>query len=285
LKRTTSEAKPELPPLYRVGEGAVEDYDDATPEVFIPSPLEGLNEMILGAVSAELVIVAGKPGDGKTAFVMQWLLETAQNGNPSAIMSLEMGRRTLRNRLVSGVTGIPMRTLRTKEWPSEKHKQAAKEAGAWLNELPLFVDDRSGLAPDAVYSTIVSWKQRGVTLGVVDYVQNIGGENDSRVVQVGDAVKAVKNAAKDADLPIIAVSSLNRSNTDNRAPRLSDLRDSGELEFVGDTIIMFHYPDGPDDKDQPTRQVDMHVLKNKNGPCGIASALFKQAGTTFSEVK
>jgi replicative DNA helicase len=181
-----------------------------------------------------------------------------------------------------------MKMLRTKAWASPKHKQHALDAAEWLNELPLFVDDRSGLNPDQVYETIVSWKQRGITVGVVDYIQLLSGDNESRVVQVGEAVKAVKNAAKDADIPIIGVASLNRGTPSGegkvpKEPRLSDLRDSGELEFVGDTIIMLHYPE--DDKQEPIRIVDFHVLKNKNGPCGIASGLFNQAATRFEEAK
>jgi replicative DNA helicase len=291
LKPTPNNWKPggkikpaDLPPLTRLGEGAAEDYEAGIPEKFVPSGFTPLDEYILGAISAELVLVGGKPGDGKTAFCTQWAIENAQAGGVSAIMSLEMGRRALRNRLVSQVSGVPMKMLRTKEWASEKHKKLALDAAEWLNELPLYVDDRSGLNPDQVYETIVSWKARGVTLGVVDYIQLLSGDNDSRVVQVGDAVKAVKNAAKDADIPIVGVASLNRGEAgSDRPPRLRDLRDSGELEFVGDTIIMLHYPE--DDKQEPIRIVDFHVLKNKNGPCGIASGLFNQAATRFEEAK
>jgi replicative DNA helicase len=104
--KPTRNNKPELPPLLRLGEGAREEYESGDAEVFIPSGFAPLDDLILGAVSAELVLLGGRPGDGKTAFAIQWLLGNAQNGNASAIMSLEMGRRALRNRLVSQVSGV-----------------------------------------------------------------------------------------------------------------------------------------------------------------------------------
>jgi replicative DNA helicase len=271
------------PPLELLGSGAVEDYSDGPPEVFVPSGVQAIDSMILGAVSGELLLIAGKPGDGKTSLAMQWAVTAAQNGTPSAIQSLEMGRRALRHRLIAGLTGIPMQILRTREWPSAKHKQKALEAAEYLASIPLYVDDRSGLDADAVYESIMGWKARGIGLGMVDYIQRMGGENESRVQQVGDAVRAIKNAAKDADLPLIAISSLNRTGGGSDKPRLSHLRDSGDIEFEADTIMMFHYPE--DDENDDVRLCDIHILKQRNGPTGVASVRFNKAATRFEDLK
>lgn len=276
--------KPNKPlPLVRLGEGALADFTAEGPEVFIPSGIAALDDLILGAVAGELLIVAGAPSQGKTALGMQWAIRTAAEGEPAAVLSMEMGRRALRNRMVASLTGIPIKMLRTRAWAGDKQRKLAMEAADYLNKLPLYVDDRSGLNGGQVYDTLVSWKKQGIKLAVVDYLQQMTGGNESRVTQVGDAVRSVKAGAKDADLPTILISSLNRSvnGRSDSKPRLSDLRDSGDIEFVADTILMFHYPE--DDLLEDVRQADVYVMKQRNGPTGVASVLFNKPATKFEE--
>lgn len=270
---------PEPLPLFRLGEGAVEDFEVGPPEKFVPSGIDSLDALILGAVAGEMLMIAGAPGQGKTSLAMQWAVTAAQNGIPSAIQSLEMGRRALRNRLISSMTGIQMSMLRTREWAGKKQKDMALQAAEYLNSIPLFVDDRSGLDGDQVYKSIMGWKEQGIGLGVVDYIQRMGGVSDSRVQQVGEAVRALKNGAKDADMPLIVLSSLNRMGSNGDKPKMSHLRDSGDLEFETDTLLMFEYPE--DDLMDEIRVVNIHVMKQRNGPTGIAEALFNKPATRF----
>lgn len=278
----TPKTKTDGPPaLDLLGAGAAEDYTRSDPEVYTPSLLEPLDDLILGAVAGELTLIAGAPGQGKTALAMQWASNAAQDATASAVLSMEMGRRALRNRLIAGLTGIDMKVLRTRQWASPKQQKLAIQAGEFLASIPLYVDDRTGLDGDKVYRTILAWKAAGIGLGIIDYIQQMGGSNDSRVTQVGDAVRAIKAGAKDADMPIIALSAINRNaaNSDNRPPKLSDLRDSGDLEFVADTILMFHYPE--DDLIENVRVCDIHVMKQRNGPTGVASVRFNKPATKF----
>lgn len=278
--KTPTEADP-LPPLALLGEGANEDFNSGVPEVYVPSGIKSLDDLILGAVAGECLLIAGAPGQGKTSLAVQWAERAAGEGIKSAILSLEMGRRALRNRLISSMTGIDMKVLRTREWASPKQRENAILAAEYLAGIPLYIDDRSGLDATKVYDTILAWKARGIGLGVIDYLQLMAGANESRVTQVGDAVRAIKSAAKDADLPIILLSALNRNanSREDKRPRVSDLRDSGDIEFVGDTILMFHYPD--DDLMEDIRVCDVHVVKQRNGPTGIASMLFNKPATKF----
>lgn len=269
--------------LELLGAGAEEDLGSATPEVYVPSGIQTLDDIILGSVAGELLLIAGDPGQGKTALAMQWAMTNAQNGNPSAIISLEMGRRALRNRLIAGLTGVPMRVLRTRQWENEKQRGQALQAAEYLNSLPLYVDDREMTNAETVYDAIYGWKEYGITLGVLDYIQQMSGANESRVTQVGDAVRAIKNAAKDTDLPMIALSSLNRGGGGGGTPKKAWLRDSGDLEFVADTILMFHYPE--DDEHDDVRVCDIHVLKQRNGPTGVASAKFFKSATRFESMR
>jgi replicative DNA helicase len=103
------------------------------------------------------------------------------------------------------------------------------------------------------------------------------------VVQVGDAVRAVKSAAMAADLPVVLLSSLNRSSNLGGTPRTNWLRDSGDIEFVADTILMLHYPD--DDLYEDRRHCDIHCVKQRNGPTGVAAATFDKKSTRFLEPK
>lgn len=271
--------------LELLGDGAAEDFNTGTPEVYVPSGIKAIDSLILGAVAGELTLIAGDAGQGKTSLAMQWALTNAQAGGPSAILSLEMSRRALRNRLISGLTGVPMQVLRTRQWESSVQKSNALKAAEYLASIPLYVDDRERTDSESVYEAITAWKSQGITLGVLDYIQQMAGANESRVVQVGDAVRAVKAAAKDSDLPMLALSSLNRSaaNSGNAKPKKSWLRDSGDLEFVADTILMFHYP-SEEDEYEDDRMCDVHVLKQRNGPTGVASVRFLKSATRFEDI-
>lgn len=279
MKTPTKVIKP--PPLVLLGEGAVADFEHGKPERFIPSGLKSLDSMILGAIHGEMTLIAGNPGQGKTSLAMQWAVGTAVNGIQTGVISLEMGRSALRNRLISGMTGLPMQMLRTREWAGPKQKALAVQAAEYLAQLPLYVDDRSGLNAQQVYDTITSWGKQGIGLVVLDYIQRMGGEGESRVQQVGDAARAIKNAAKDADLPVIALSSLNRTGNSSEKPKMSHMRDSGDLEFEGDTILMLHYPE--DDLYEDFRQAEIHVMKQRNGPTGISEAVFNKPATRFED--
>ena len=273
----------QLPPLVKLAEGGGADFRSGKPERYVPTGLAPLDDLILGCVASEMILIAGAPGQGKTSLATQILLTAAQNGHPAALLSLEMGRLAVRNRLVSSLTGIDMQILRTRKWGSKKQQSQAVEAADFLASIPLYVDDRAGLGPEAVKETIVGWGQQGIEIGAVDYIQQMGGTGDNRVTQVGAAARACKDGAKAADIPIIAISSLNRSASqrEDKKPRLSDLRDSGELEYVADTVLMFHYPE--DDLMADVRVCDIYALKQRNGPTGIASCMFDKPRTQFRE--
>jgi replicative DNA helicase len=272
-----------VPDLVLLGEGGAEDVVNGPPEEFVPSGLASLDNLILGAVAGEVLLIAGDAGRGKTSLAMQWAIGATEAGVPAAVLSLEMGKRALRNRLISGLTGIEMQVLRTKKWVSPKQKQLAAEAAEYLASLPLYADDRGGLDGQKVYDTIVTWKEQGIKLVVVDYLQQMTGDNESRVTQVGDAIRKVKEAAKATDIPIILLSSLNRQGSQSTGtPKRSWLRDSGDIEFVSDTILMLHYPE--EDENEDIRICDIHCVKQRNGPTGVASVRFNKRATRFEPI-
>lgn len=278
--------KTKAPVMHRFGGAMLDFLANPEPEQFRPSGIKGLDALILGAVPGEMIVIGGDAGDGKTTLAVQWLLSTAQEGTGAGMFSLEMTRRAVEQRLIAGLTGVPLHVLRTKTW-TEEQLGLVQQAAEFLHTLPLYSDDRSGLSADTIYDTLSYWKGQGIGLAVVDYLQNIQGTSENRVNDVGSSTAKIKAAAKDLDMPVILLSSLNRASgvRENKKPRKQDLRDSGAIEFVADTILMFYYPNGQEDKQEPSREAEIHVLKNRMGAAGIVPVWFHQAEARFEDRK
>ncbi len=270
--------------LRKLGRGAAQRYAERASRVWVPSGLKPLDKIIVGAVGGEVTLIASPPSYGKTALAMQWITTAAQNGLDAAILSMEMPEDGLLNRLVGGLTGIDSEVLLTGKWKDAAQLKLAQQAADYLDSIPMFIDDRGNVDGGKAYEAIRSWKAAGIGVGVIDYLQLMSGMGENRVTQVGDAIRAIKAGAKETGLPIIVVSSTNRSasNRESSKPRMSDLRDSGDIEFAADTIIMMHYPN--EDENDNLRLCDLYVLKHRNGPTGIASVKFNKPATRFEEM-
>lgn len=254
------------------------------PPGFIPTGIGPLDELIVGATDGELLIVAGAPSQGKTALAMQ-IAETAAIGGVNVGMfSLEMGPAALSMRMIAAHSGVSITKLRmrAKVPLSAKDQDAVEAAAKFIGTLPIGVDSRSGLTGTQVYETVADWKKSGVGLILLDYIQLMEGDSESREEAIGSNTRQLKNAARDFALPFIALSQVNRAagQREDSVPRMSDLRGSGQIEQVGDTILMFHYPN-IEDKLEMIRAVDIHAVKQRQGPVGFASLYFNKPLTRF----
>lgn len=272
-----------IPKPVLLGEVAWE-VATTNPPGYIPTGIKPLDDLIVGATDGELLIIAGSPSQGKTALAMQ-ICETAAEGDVNVgIFSLEMSPAALSQRLLAARSGVSVNKLRRRaDFPLNPAEQAAVEAAAKeIAQLKIAIDPRSGLNGDQVYETVKQWKDMGVGLVMLDYIQLMEGDNENRQEAVGKNVRQLKNAARDFTLPFIALSQVSRAvNTrDDKKPRMSDLRDSGQIEQVGDTILMFHYPNA-EDQLEPIRAVDVHAVKQRQGPVGYASLYFDKPSTRF----
>lgn len=274
----------EIPEPIPLGDVAWEVATSA-PAKFVPTGIPPLDDLIVGVTSSELMIIAGSPSQGKTALGMQIVENTASMGTPCGVFSLEMGTAALSLRMVAAHSGVSILRLRRRGIePLTKEEQGRVEKAAkYLQSLPIAVDTRSGLTGEQVYDTVRYWKTLGVGMVLLDYLQLMEGDNENRQEAVGKNVRMLKNAARDFDLPFIALSQVSRASgmREDKRPRMSDLRDSGQIEQVGDTILMFHYP--ADDSDQPIREVDVHAVKQRQGPVGHAALYFRKEQTRFVE--
>ncbi len=242
-----------------------------------PWALESLNRAMGGIDGSRLYIVAARPGCGKTALSQQTAVTAARAGFGVGVCSLEIdaseiGRRWISHFGQANISGISR--------GYERFFDDAFKAGQKLSELPLFVDDDS-YSLDAVCSRITRWRREGkIQLAIVDHIGLVEYSDKSRNRNdgLGEVSRRLKKLAKQLDMPIVALSQMNRgAEKDGRRPVLSDLRDSGNIEQDCDAAIFLHKTQNDD--------VEIGVLKNRMGEIGWRSEIFEFDGKvqTFRE--
>jgi replicative DNA helicase len=254
----------------------------------VPSGYEDLDRMTAGLQSSDLIIIAGRPSMGKTALAMNIVQNAAIfNKIPVAVFSLEMSKEQLGMRMLCSVSRVDSQSLRTgfikdPDWP-----KLARATGI-LSEAPIFIDDTPALSVLEMRAKSRRLKaEHKVGLVVVDYLQLMRGRSgaERREQEISEISRSLKAMAKELDLPVIALSQLNRSlesRTDKR-PQLSDLRESGAIEQDAD-VICFLYRDAVYNKseDNPKRHIaEVIIGKQRNGPTGSVELTFIDKFTTF----
>ncbi|GAB4199080.1 MAG: replicative DNA helicase [Sandaracinaceae bacterium] len=260
----------------------------------LPTGLDKLDEMTAGLKGSELLIIAGRPGMGKTAFALNVALAAATaRGVGVAIFSLEMRKEELVRRLLCSearVDGGRMRNgmLSTQDW------QKLMAAAAPLTDLPIFIDDTAALTVTALRGKARRLRsEHGLGLIVVDYLQLMrsGTKNDSREQEISEISRSLKALAKELDVPVIALSQLNRGvetrpGKDKR-PQLADLRESGAIEQDADVIMFVYRPEvyAKDEERQQLRGLaEIIVGKQRSGPTGIVRCKFFHEYTRFENL-
>lgn len=227
----------------------------------IKSGLKGLDNLTMGWMKGELIILAARPSVGKTALALQIAEQAAKDKHPVAIFSIEMHRRQLGFRYVQAGLNISAYSLRGGILSDPQNTGLTEQIDKY--SVPIFINDSSSMThTDIRAQTRQAVHKFGVELCIVDYAQLISGPaGESRTREVGIVAHSLKAMAKDLDIPVIAISSLSR-NSENagRKPCLSDLRDSGEVEFEADTVIFIHK-----DKDG---ERSIEVAKARNAATG-----------------
>jgi replicative DNA helicase len=230
-----------------------------------------LDRLINGFTPGQLIIVAGRPGLGKSTAGMDFVRNAAiQNGQPSAIFSLEMSQVEMVMRLLSAEAKIPLHLLRSGNLEEDHWLKLARRIGE-IGRTPIFLDDSPTLNLMEIRSKARKLKQRhGLKLIVVDYLQLMSSpkQTQNRQQEVSEISRGLKLLAKEIECPVIAISQLNRGpeqRTDKR-PQLSDLRESGSLEQDADVVILLHRDDYYDKESPRAGEADFIVAKHRNGP-------------------
>lgn len=253
----------------------------------VPTGYKDLDEMTSGWQKSDLVIVAGRPSMGKTAFAMNLVENAVLNGEkPVLVFSLEMPAESLIFRMLSSIGRIDQGKLRTgqlndEDWPG------FNSAVAKLKDRPLFIDDSAGVSPMEMRARARRIVREHGQLGmiVVDYLQlmQIKGSSEGRVNEISEISRSLKLLAREFECPVIALSQLNRSleQRPNKRPVMSDLRESGAIEQDAD-VITFIYRDEVYNEDTPDKGVaEVIIGKQRNGPIGTVRLSFLGQFTRF----
>lgn len=248
--------------------------------------LTQFDEMTAGLQPGDLVIVAGRPSMGKTSFAMNIVEHAAvRDKRPVAVFSMEMPGEQLVMRMISSLGRIEQNKVRTGkleeiDWPR------ITSSVSLMSESPLFIDDSPGLSPTEVRARARRLKrEHGLSLIVIDYLQlmQIPGSSENRATEMSEISRNLKGLAKELEVPVIALSQLNRNleQRPNKRPVMSDLRESGGIEQDAD-LITFIYRDEVYNEDSLDRgKAEIIIGKQRNGPIGTCTTTFLGQYTRF----
>lgn len=245
-----------------------------------------MDDKTAGLQRGELIVVAGRPSMGKTTLAIN-IAENAAIGHkiPAAIFSMEMSSEQLSFRMISSIGRVNQANLRRGKLSDEDWSRI-DSAVSMMSTAPIFIDDSPGLSPTEVRARARRLKrEHNLGLIVVDYLQlmQVAGTVENRATEISEISRGLKALAKELDLPVIAISQLNRS-VEQRAdkkPVMSDLRESGAIEQDAD-LILFIYRDEVYNQDTPKKGVaDIVIAKQRNGPIGDFLLTFVGRYTKF----
>lgn len=237
----------------------------------IPTGFTDLDRLLNGLHGGQLVVVAGRPGLGKSTAGLDFVRSASiKHHLASAIFSLEMSKVEIVMRLLSAEARVPLHALRSGQLSDDDWTKLARRMGE-ISDAPLFVDDTPSMTLMEIRAKARRLKQRNdLKLIVVDYLQLMTSpkKTESRQAEVAELSRGLKLLAKEVDCPVVAVSQLNRGpeqRTDKR-PQLSDLRESGAIEQDSDVVILLHRDDYYDKESPRAGEADFIVAKHRNGP-------------------
>ncbi len=247
----------------------------------------GLDRLLGGLQRSDLIVFAGRPGMGKTSFLLSLTLNAAMlYRGRVAIFSLEMGAEQIVQRMVAMETGINMQRLRTGQFDEHEYGKLLEAAGR-LSNLPIYIDDSPSLTPLQLRTkTRRIAHEHGLDLIIVDYMQlmNAGGTyQNNRVQEISYISRMLKELARELNVPLLSAAQLSRAveQRQDKRPQLSDLRESGSIEQDSD-IVMFLYRDIVyNEATENPNSADVIVAKHRNGPTDVIQLYFDRSVTKF----
>ncbi len=263
-----------------------------SPSQGVSTGFKDLDYMTLGLQASEMLIIGGRPSMGKTSFLLQlaWQVDA-----PALIISAEMSRQAIGERLISHVSGVSMRKIKAKK-TTVAEKTKAKEALELISKKEIYISDESRVSPQVIAKEIQSLIEMGGEYTspcvFIDYLQLLSLENSymSGETEVALISRELKAIAREHGARLVVASQLNRANEqrENKTPRMSDLRGSGSIEQDSDQVLLLHRPsyyritdEDPDANDDG--QAFVYVAKNRNGPVGKLEYRWDKYCMTFHE--
>ncbi len=257
----------------------------------IATGFSDLDNKLAGMQESNLLILAARPGIGKTTFALNIALNAALKEKIGVgFFSLEMSKEELVDRLLVGQADIDAWRLKTGRLSDDDYKRLIEAMGE-LSEAPIFIDDTPGLSILEMRTKARKLKvEKDVKLLIVDYLQlaNAGRYFDSRVNEVSAISQGLKNLARELRIPVLAISQLSRAVEQRSAkkPQLSDLRESGSIEQDADVVMFLYQEEESEDLlDQTKRLIKLFIAKHRNGPTGEIDLMFRGDRVKFYGVE
>jgi replicative DNA helicase len=258
----------------------------------VPTGLTKLDEMTAGLQPSDLILIAGRPSMGKTAFALSIAQHVGIKMHMKVlVLSLEMSSQQLVQRMLSSEGRVDSLSVRTGRLQAQDWHRLTSAAGR-LSEAPIFIDDSPGLSVLEVRAKARRMKaEHGLDVIVIDYLQLMRGRAnlDNRQQEISEISRSLKALAKELNVPVVALSQLSRAieTRGDNSPRLSDLRESGALEQDADVIMFLHRPSfySKDAQEEEARKTaEVHIGKQRNGPTGKIEVAFLSQYARFENL-
>ncbi len=263
------------------------DRDNPSDITGVPTGYHDLDSKTSGLQPGDLLIIAGRPSMGKTSLALNMAEYVAiEVGLPVAVFSMEMGGTQLAMRMLSSVGRLDAHRVRTGRLNDDEWSRLSFALGK-MHEAPLYIDETPALNPIDLRARARRLHRQCGKLGmiVIDYLQlmSVSGQGENRATEISEISRSLKSLAKELNVPVIALSQLNRSleQRPNKRPVMSDLRESGAIEQDAD-VIMFIYRDEVYNPDTPDKgSAEIIIGKQRNGPIGMTRLTFVGEYTRF----
>ncbi len=280
-------------PLADILNGTMEEIEAAGHRgegmVGVPTGFIELDRLTNGLHPGQMVVLAARPAIGKSTLALDLCRSASiKNNMTSVIFSLEMSRNEITMRMLAAEGRVPLQNMRKGQMRDEDWQRLASTMGK-ISSAPLFIDDSPNMSLMEIRAKCRRLKQRhDLKLVVIDYLQlmSSGKRVESRQQEVSEFSRALKLLAKELEVPVIAVSQLNRGaeqRTDKR-PQMSDLRESGAIEQDADVVILLHREDAYERESPRAGEADLIVAKHRNGPTDTIVVAFQGQYARFVDM-
>ena len=255
----------------------------------VPTGFRDIDDVTQGLQPGQMIVVAGRPAMGKSTLGIDFARAAALHHNmTSVVFSLEMSKVELAQRIISAETNIPMAALRRADDITPERWNTLNNFWNKMQNAPFFIDDSPNMSLMEIRAKCRRLKQTNdLKLVVIDYLQLMtsGKAVESRQQEVSEFSRALKLLAKELEVPVVALSQLNRGPEmrNDKKPQLSDLRESGSIEQDADVVFLVHRPDFYDKEDRPG-EADIIMAKHRNGPTETFHLAFLGATSKFKDM-
>jgi replicative DNA helicase len=255
----------------------------------VPTGFADLDALTNGLHPGQMVVIAARPAVGKSTLALDFARAAAIKNNMATVLfSLEMGRNEITMRLLSAEARVPLSTMRTGQMNDDDWARLARRMSE-VADAPLFIDDSPNMTMMEIRAKCRRLKQRNdLKFVIIDYLQLMSSPKrvENRQQEVSDLSRSLKLLAKELDVPVVALSQLNRGpeqRTDKK-PLLSDLRESGSIEQDSDVVILLHREDLYERESPRAGEADLIVAKHRNGPTMTVTVAFQGHYSRFMDM-